>query len=140
MERQDLEQDNPREEEFQEILKKDEKIFHDLPMQLPSKRKIEHIIEVKPNSTSINIKPYCYLCHHKTNIERPFQYMLKCGIIKTSRCPYLATIVLVQKNNGLFKLCIYYQGLKKLIIKNKFPIPFIDEMLDEIHGEKYFQN
>jgi hypothetical protein len=63
---------------------------------------------------------------------------LKCGVITTSKIPYAAPILLVQKKDGSFKLCIDYQGLNKITIKNKFPIPFIDEFLDELHGAKYF--
>jgi len=51
---------------------------------------------------------------------------------------YAAPAVLVRKKDGSFRLCIDYRGLNKITIKNKFPIPFINEMLDERHGAKYF--
>jgi hypothetical protein len=62
--------------------------------------------------------------------------LISTWIITTSRIPYASPVVLVQKKDGSFTLCIDYRGLNKMIIKNKFPIPFIDKMLDEIHGEK----
>ena len=52
--------------------------------------------------------------------------------------PLCRSSVLVRKKDGSFKLCIDYRGLNKVTIKNKFPIPFIDEMMDELHGAKYF--
>ena len=64
--------------------------------------------------------------------------MLKCGVISKSRSPYAAPVVLVRKKDGSFRLCIDYRGLNKLTIKNKFPIPFIDEMMDELHGVESF--
>jgi hypothetical protein len=70
-------------------------------MKLPPERKIEHIIEVKPNSTIVNIKPYRYPHHHETEIERLIQDLLKCGVITTSRSPYAAPVILVRKNFGL---------------------------------------
>ena len=107
-------------------------------MELPPNRKIEHTIEVEPGAKPVNIKPYRYPHHHKTGIERLTQDLLKCGVISKSRSPYAAPVVLVGKKDGSFRLCIDYRGLNKVTIKNKFPISFIDEMMDELHGAKYF--
>jgi len=107
-------------------------------MQLPPERSIEHIIKVKSGSNPINAKSYRYPHHHKTEIERLVQDLLKCGVITKSRSPYAALVVLVRKKDGSFRLCIDYRGLNKIMIKNKFPIPFIDDMLDELHDAKYF--
>ena len=126
MEGQHLEQDESREEEIQNLLQKHESIFQDLPMQLPPERNIEHIIEIKPGSSPIKVKPYRYPHHQKTEIERLIQDLLKCGVITKSRSPYAAPVVLVRKKDGSFRLCIDYRGLNIITIKNKFPIPFID--------------
>jgi hypothetical protein len=56
--------------EIQALIQKYDKVFQDSPMKLPPERKIEHIIEVKPYSALVNIKPYRYPHHHKTGIER----------------------------------------------------------------------
>jgi hypothetical protein len=50
----------------------------------------------------------------------------------------VAPIILVRKKDRSFILCIYYKGLNKITIKNKFPILFIDAMLYELHGARYF--
>ena len=55
-----------------------------------------------------------------------------------SRSPYAAPVVLVSERDGSFRLCIDYRGLNKITIKQKFPIPFIDEMRGELHGAEYF--
>lgn len=52
--------------------------------------------------------------------------------------PSATLVVLVRKKDGSFRLCAYYYCLNKIVIKNKFPIPVIDEMLDELHLAKYF--
>jgi hypothetical protein len=107
-------------------------------MKLPPKRNIEHIIELKADSTPVNIKPYRYPHHHKTKVQRLIQDLLECGVITTSKSSYAAPVILVRKKDGCFRLCIDYRWLNKITIKNKFPIPFIDELLDELHGAKYF--
>jgi hypothetical protein len=112
--------------EIQSLIQKYDKVFQDLPMKLPPNRNIEHIIKVKPDSAPVNIRPYRYPHHHKTEIERLIQDLLKCGVITTTRSPYAIPVVLVQKKDGSFRLCIDYRGLNKITIKNKFPIPFID--------------
>jgi hypothetical protein len=95
MEIQDSEQDDSRVEEVQEILQKHKKVFQDLPMELPPERRIEHIIEVKPGSSPVKVRPYRYPHHHKTKIERLVQDLLNCGVITKSRSPYAAPVVLV---------------------------------------------
>lgn len=65
MEIQDSEQDNYRALEIQELVQKHKKVFQDLPMELPPKRRIEHVIEVKPRSSQVKVRPYKYP-HHKT--------------------------------------------------------------------------
>ena len=107
-------------------------------MEIPPNRKIEHLIELEPREKPVSIRPCRCPHHHKTEIERLTQYLLKCGVISKSRSPYAAPVVLVRKKDGSFKLCIDYRGLDKVTIKNKFPIMFIDEMMDELHGAKYF--
>ena len=107
-------------------------------MELPPNRKIEHIIEIEPGTKLASIKPYRYSHHHKTEIERLTQDLLKCGVISKRKSLYAAPVELVQNKDGSFRLCIDYRGLNKITIKNKFSIPFIDELLDELHGAKYF--
>ena len=107
-------------------------------MEFPLNRKIEHLIEIEPGEKPVNIKSYRYPHHHKTEIERLTQDLLKCRVISKSRSAYAALVVLVWKKDRTFRLCIDYRGLKKVTIKNNLPIPFIDEMMDELYGANYF--
>ena len=91
-----------------------------------------------PSSVPPNIRPYRYPYAQKGEIQRMVVEILEAGIIQPSQSYFYAPIVLVHKKDGSWLICLYYKELNKLTIKYKFPILFIDELLEELHGEIYF--
>ena len=66
--------------------------------------------------------------------------MLEAGIIRPSQSSYSTSVVMVLNKEGSWHMCPNYRELKKITIKDKFPIPVIDGLLDELHGAIYFTN
>ena len=113
------------------------KVF-DTPKGLPPIHDHDHVIHLILGSVPPNIRPYRYPYVQKSEIERMIVEMLEAGIIQPSQSYFSTPVVLVHKKDGSWHMCPDYRELNKLTIKDKFPIPVIDELLDELHGAIYF--
>ena len=82
--------------------------------------------------------PYRYQYVQKSEIEHMIAEMLEAGIIQPIQSSFFVPVVLVHKKDGSWCMCLDYRELNKLIIKDKFLIPMINEILDELHGVIYF--
>jgi len=107
-------------------------------MGLPPPRSHDHAIQLVPGSQPPNIRPYRYPCLQKNEIEKLVQELLDAGVIQPSVNPYSSLVILVCKKDGSWRMCVDFRALNKLTIKEKFPIPIINELLDELHGARYF--
>ena len=123
---------------LQEIIDCHSVVFGDMPKGLPPKRDHDHSIQLVPGSQPPNIRPYRYPHIQKSEIEKMVAEMLEAGIIKHSQSAYSSPVVLVQKKDDTWHMCPDYRVLNSYTIKDKFPIPVIDDFLDELNGAMYF--
>jgi hypothetical protein len=125
-------------QDLQRIIDKHSKVFEDIPKALPPTQNHDHEIHLIPGSVPPNIRPYRYPYAQKSEIERMVEEMLEVGIIRPSQSSYSAPVVMVFKKDNSWRMCLDYRELNKITIKDKFLIPVIDELLDELHGAIYF--
>ncbi|GJX65231.1 hypothetical protein Tco_0299574 [Tanacetum coccineum] len=108
------------------------------PTSLPPPRLQDHHIPLKPNAPPVNVKPYRYPHYQKQIMTDLIADMLKDGLIKPSHSPYSSPVLLVRKKDGTWKCCTDYRALNAITIRDRFPIPTVDELLDELHGAQIF--
>ncbi|KAB2612816.1 ATP-dependent RNA helicase ddx18 [Pyrus ussuriensis x Pyrus communis] len=102
------------------------------PLGLPPKRSIDHKIPLLPHTNPINVYLYRYPHYQKAEIEKQVREFLNSGVIRPSLSPFSSPILLVKKKDEIWHLCIDYQALNAATIKDCFPIPVVDEVLDDL--------
>jgi hypothetical protein len=128
----------PVPQDLQAILSKHQTVFS-TPQGLPPSRGVhDHSIPLALGSLPPNIRPYRHPFAQKNEIEKMVQELLTAGVIRPSTSPYSSPVVMVLKKEGSWRMCPNFRALNKLTIKDKFPIPVIDDLLDELSGAQFF--
>jgi hypothetical protein len=105
---------------------------------LPPRRHGDHTIPLLPGTQPFKIKPYRYNSAQKIEIENQIKELLQKGPIQASTSPFSSPVLLVKKKTGDWRLCVDFRKLNAYTIKNKYPLPVIDEILDELGGASWF--
>jgi hypothetical protein len=122
---------------IRELVEEFPQVFEE-PEGLPPKRNHEHQILLKQGVPPHFQRPYRYPHYQKTEIEKIVQDLLDSGCVRPSQSPFASPVLLVRKADGSWRMCVDYRGLNKETVKDKFPIPVVDELLDELQGAVVF--
>jgi len=123
--------------QVQQLIQKFSHLFQE-PADLPPLRDDDHHISLVPGAQPVNIRPYRYSPQQKNEIEKQIKEMLHRGVIRNSSSPFAYPILLVKKKDGTWHFCVDYRHLNAITVKNKHPMPVVDELLDELAGAKWF--
>lgn len=119
--------------DVEELMTKHKTVFGSIPPGIPPDRGMEHVIELE-EGTKVVTTPYRHPKRHKDEIEKTINELIEMGHIRPSKSPFASSVVLAKKKDGTMRMCIDYRALNKKTIKNKYPIPRIDELIDELNG------
>lgn len=108
------------------------------PQSLPPNRNCDHTIPLKADAVPPNLRPYRVPHYQKEAMENIITELLRSKEIQISDSPYSSPAVMVRKKDGSWRLCVDYRQLNSQTVKNKFPMPIIEDLLDELHGAQIF--
>jgi hypothetical protein len=113
-------------------------IFSDDLPGMPRDRDIEFIIELQPGTAPISKRPYRMPPNELAELKIQLQDLLDKGFIRPSASPWGCPTLFVKKKDNRLRLCVDYRPLNAVTIKNKYPLPRIDILFDQLPGAKVF--
>jgi hypothetical protein len=105
---------------------------------MPPDRDIEFAIKLQPGTTPISKRPYRMPPVELAELKKQLQELLDNGLIRPSTSPWGCPALFVKKKDESLRLCIDYHSLNAVTIKNKYPLPRIDAIFDQLVGTKVF--
>ncbi|GKF05740.1 putative reverse transcriptase domain-containing protein, partial [Tanacetum coccineum] len=121
------------------------RIIRDFPKVFPNDlsglspiREIEFRIELTPGAMPIAKSPYRLAPSELEELSGKLKELQDKGFIRSSSSPWGAPMLFVKKKNGSFRMCIDYKELNKLTVKNRYPLPRIDGLTDQLQGSQFF--
>ncbi|GJY26877.1 putative reverse transcriptase domain-containing protein [Tanacetum coccineum] len=124
-------EDVPVVRDFPEVFPKD------LP-GLPPTRQVEFHIELIPGAAPVVRAPYCLAPTEMKELAEQLKELSDKGFIRPSSSLWGAPILFVKNKDGSFRMCIDYRELNKLTVKNRYPLPRIDDLFDQLQGSSIY--
>jgi hypothetical protein len=105
---------------------------------MPPDRDIEFVIDLVPETSPIAKRPYRMAASELAELKKQLEELQQSGFIRPSLSPWGAPVLFVKKKDGSMRMCVDYRALNEVTIKNKYPLPRIDDLFDQLKGAKYF--
>jgi transposase InsO family protein len=109
-----------------------------LPHQLPPRREVDHRIELTQCTAPTLRAVYRMSPSELTELKKQLDELVAAGFIRPSKSPYGAPVLFVKKKDGSMRMCVDYRDLNRITIKNRHPLPRMDELFDRLKDAKYF--
>ena len=124
---------------IQEVVQQYQSVFpEEIPTGLPPDRGISHAIPVQTNSPPPASKLYRLSKPQREEMERQISQLLAKGWIRPSSSPYGSPILFVKKKDGGLRMCVDYRAVNKMTVRNSYPLPRIDDLMDRLSGACMF--
>jgi hypothetical protein len=105
---------------------------------IPPDRDIEFVIDLVPGTSPIAKRPYRMAASELAELKKQLEELQQSGFIRPNSSPWGAPVLFIKKKDGGMRMCVDYRALNEVTIKNKYPLPRIDDLFDQLEGAKYF--
>jgi hypothetical protein len=105
---------------------------------MPPDREVEFVIDLLPRTAHISKRLYRMSMEELKELKKQLTELQEAGYIRPSSSPWGAPVLFVQKKDGSQRMCVDYRSLNDVIIKNKYPLPHIEELFDQMRGARVF--
>jgi hypothetical protein len=116
--------------------------FHDVfPEELPGMppdREVEFVIDLLPRTAPISKRPYMMSVEELKELKKQLTELQEAEYIRLSSSPCGVPVLLVQKKDGSQRMCVDYRSLNDVTVKNKYPLPRIEDLFDQMRGARVF--
>jgi hypothetical protein len=105
---------------------------------MPPDREVEFVIDLLPGTTPISKRPYMMSVEELKELKKQLTELQEAGYIRSSSSPWGALVLFVQKKDGSQRMCVDYRSLNDVTVKNKYLLPRIEDLFDQMRGARVF--
>jgi len=120
------------------VVQEFEDVFPEEVPRLAPHREVEFSIDLVPRTAPVSMAPYRMALAELVELKKQIEELMEKQFVRPSTSSWGALVLLVKKKDGSSRLCVDYRQLNKMTIKNKYPLPRIDDLMDQLHGSSVF--